>query len=260
MTTANPGRVVIVTGSSTGIGEACARRFAAEENARLVINSRTAARCEPIAASLRAEGHDAIAFPADVRDRVQVGAMVDAAVQRWGRVDVMINNAGVNRIERSEDLPEEDWRLVIDTMLTGAFWGCQAAGKQMLGQEPQGGVIINISSLYGITANRYRAAYASAKHGLEGLTKVLAAEWALQNIRVVSICPAYIKTEMDEGDSSSPIGGYTVAEIIHRTPMGRYGTLDEVADAVLFAASPRASYITGTDLIVDGGYYCYGGW
>lgn len=253
-------RVVIVTGSSTGIGESIARRFAAEENARIVVNSRTAARCEPVAESLRAAGADAIAVPGDVRRRGEVQRLVDAAVERWGRVDVMVNNAGVNRIARSEELSEDDWRLVMDTMLTGPFFGSQAAGLQMMKQEPQGGVIINISSLWGVTVNSFRAAYASAKHGLEGLTRVLACEWADRNIRVVSICPAFIQTEMDEGDSSSPVGGYTSTDIKRRTPMGRYGTLDEVSDAVLFVASPRASYITGSDILVDGGWGAYGGW
>ena len=254
------GPVVIVTGSSTGIGEAIARRFARDENARVVVNSRTAARCEPVAKRLSSDGHEAVAVPGDVRKKSDVERLVQTAVDRWGRLDVMVNNAGINRIARSEELSEEDWRLVLDTMLTGTFWGCQAAGRQMLKQDPQGGVIVNISSMWGITANAHRAAYVSSKHGVEGLTKVLAAEWARQNIRVVSICPAFIQTEMDVGDSSSPVGGYTEEQILHRTPMGRYGTIDEVADAVLYVASPRATYITGSDILVDGGWYCYGGW
>lgn len=253
-------RVVIVTGSSTGIGEDIARRFARDENARLVINSRTAQRCEPVAESLRQEGFDAIAVPGDVRSAADNQKLVDAAVERWGRVDVMINNAGINRIARSEDISEEDFKLVLDTMLVGPLLGSQAAAKQMMKQDPQGGVIINISSLWGLTVYLYRAAYASAKHGLEGLTKVLAVEWAPKNIRVLSICPAFIKTEMDEGDSSSPVGGYTEADILRRTPMHRYGSLEEVSNAVLFAASPKASYLTGSPIIVDGGWMAYGGW
>ena len=253
-------RVIIVTGSSTGIGEDIARRFAHDEGARVVVNSRTAPRCEPIAASLRAEGHDVVAVPGDVRRRADNQRLVDAAVERWGRVDVMINNAGVNRIGKSEDISEEDFRLVLDTMLIGPLLGAQAAGKQMMKQDPQGGVIINISSLWGLTVYLYRAAYASAKHGLEGLTKVLAVEWAPHNIRVLSICPAFIKTEMDEGDSSNPVGGYTEADILRRTPMHRYGSLEEVSNAVLFAASPKASYMSGSPLIIDGGWMAYGGW
>jgi 3-oxoacyl-[acyl-carrier protein] reductase len=253
-------RVVVVTGSSTGIGEDIARRFAREEGARVVLNSRTAARCEPVAESLRKEGYDAIAVPGDVRVKADVEKVVDEAVRRWGRVDVMVNNAGINRIAKSEDLTEEDYRLVLDTMLVGPLFGCQAAGRHMMAQDPKGGVIINISSLWGLTVYLYRAAYASAKHGLEGLTKVLAVEWAPHDIRVLTICPAFIKTEMDEGDSSSPVGGYTEADILRRTPMHRYGTLEEVSNAVLFAASPKASYLTGSPIIVDGGWMAYGGW
>jgi NAD(P)-dependent dehydrogenase (short-subunit alcohol dehydrogenase family) len=249
------GRVAIVTGSSTGIGEAIAEAFAAE-GARLVVNSRSAQRAASVAERLTQSGAEAIAVGADVSRKAECERLVAAAFERWGRVDVMVNNAGVNAIRPSLDLSEEDWRRVIDTNLSGVFFGCQAAGKVMLSQGS--GVIVNVSSVYGHVGVPRRAAYASTKHGLLGMTKVLAVEWARLGVRVVSLDPGYIKTPLDEQDQAT--GDYTDADIIRRTPMGRFGTLADVAKAAVFLASDDAGYVTGSSLAVDGGWLAYGAW
>ncbi len=248
-------RVAIVTGSSTGIGEAIARLYAGN-GARVVINSRSLERAQRVAADLAKDGFETLPVAADIADRAQVGRMVRQTVERWGRLDILVNNAGTSMIAPSEDLSEADWRRTIDVDLTGPFLCSQAAAREMIPRG--GGVIINISSILGETGLQMRAAYCSAKHGLIGLTRVLAIEWAKHRIRVVAINPGYIETPMDVGDQSS--GGYTPADIRRRTPLGRYGTTDEVARCALFLAAEDSAYITGSVVDVDGGWLAYGGW
>jgi NAD(P)-dependent dehydrogenase (short-subunit alcohol dehydrogenase family) len=248
-------RVAVITGSSVGIGEAIAWAYA-REGARVVVHSRSPDRAERVARALRDGGHDAVAVAGDVADRSTADRLAAAAAERWGRLDILVNNAGTSMIGPSETLPEEGWRQTIDTNLTGAFFCAQAAARLMLAQRR--GVILNISSILGEVGLPKRAAYCASKHGLIGLTKVLAAEWASKGIRVVSIDPAYIKTAMDERDQVA--GDYTNADIERRTPLGRFGTVDEVARAAAFLASDDASYITGSCITVDGGWVAYGGW
>jgi 3-oxoacyl-[acyl-carrier protein] reductase len=249
------GRVAIVTGSSMGIGEAIARLYA-ENGARVAINSRSLVRAQRVAEELARAGVEALAVEADVADRAQVDRMVRQTVERWGRLDILVNNAGTSMIAPSVELAEADWRRTIDVDLTGPFLCSQAAAREMIPRG--GGVIVNIASILGETGLQMRAAYCSAKHGLIGLTRVLAIEWAQHQIRVVAINPGYIETPMDVGDQAS--GGYTPADIRRRTPQGRYGTADEVARCALFLASEDARFITGSVLNVDGGWLAYGGW
>ena len=248
-------RVAIVTGSSMGIGEAIAWAYA-REGARIVVHSRSPERGERVAQALREGGHDAVAVAGDVRDASTAERLVDAAERRWHRLDILVNNAGTSMIGPSETLPEEGWRLTIDTNLTGAFFCAQAAARVMIPKRK--GVILNISSILGEVGLPKRAAYCASKHGLVGLTKVLGTEWARHGVRVVGIDPAYIKTPMDERDQGT--GDYTSADIERRTPAGRFGGVEEVAAAALFLASDDAAYITGSCVTVDGGWVAYGGW
>ncbi len=248
-------RVAIVTGSSMGIGEAIAWAYA-REGARVVVHSRAAERADRVARALAEGGHEAIAVAGDVRERAAAERLVDAARERWGRLDILVNNAGTSMIGPSETLAEEGWRLTIDTNLTGAFFCAQAAARVMIPQRR--GVIVNISSILGEVGLPRRAAYCASKHGLIGLTKVLGTEWARHGIRVVSLDPAYIKTPMDERDQGT--GDYTSADIERRTPLGRFGTVEEVARVAVFLASDDASYITGSCVTADGGWVAYGGW
>jgi NAD(P)-dependent dehydrogenase (short-subunit alcohol dehydrogenase family) len=248
-------RVAVVTGASMGIGEAIAWAFA-REGARVVINSRSRERAERVATALSLEGREAMAVEADVSRRSDAQRLVQETKDRWGRLDIMVNNAGVSMIAPSENLSEEDWRRTLDINITGAFFCAQAAARAMIPQRR--GVIINISSILGETGLPKRAAYCASKHALNGLTKVLAAEWAPYGIRVVGIAPGYIRTPMDVRDTGT--GDYTEADIESRTPLGRYGTPEEVARAAVFLASDNASYITGVTLLVDGGWTAFGGW
>lgn len=248
-------RVAIVTGSSMGIGEAIAWAYA-REGARVVINSRAPDRAKRVADALVAAGHAALPVAADVSRKAEAERLVQAAADRWGRLDAMVNNAGTSMIGPSESLSEENWRKTIDLNLSGAFFGCQAAARVMIPQK--GGSIINIGSILGATGLPKRAAYCSSKHGLVGLTRVLAAEWARYGIRVNVINPAYIKTPMDVQDQVT--GDYTDKDIERRTPLGRFGSVEEVARVALFLASDDASYVTGGSIDVDGGWLAYGGW
>jgi 3-oxoacyl-[acyl-carrier protein] reductase len=249
------GQVAIITGSSMGIGKAIAQVYG-EAGARVAINSRDEGRARAVADELGTQGIEALPVAADVGTTAGVARLFAAVDARWGQVDVLVNNAGTSMIGPSEALPLADWQRTLDLNLTGPFLCAQEAARRMMPRRR--GVIINIASILGETALPMRAAYAATKHGLNGLTKVLAVEWARHGIRVHSINPAYIATPMDTGDQVS--GDYTTADIHRRTPLGRYGTAEEVANAALFLASEASSYMTGSRVDVDGGWLAYGGW
>jgi 3-oxoacyl-[acyl-carrier protein] reductase len=250
------GKVAVVTGSSGGIGLAIATQFA-REGAAVVVNSRERERAERAAAGLAEEGHRVLAFAADTRSAEQVQAMAEAAESHFGGLDVWVNNAGVNAIVASAELPVEDWDRVIATNLSGCFYGSQAAARLMLPRRH--GVIIQIGSVMGELGLPRRAAYTAAKHGLIGLTKTLGAEWAADNVRVVCLDPGYIRAGL--GISSQKRGGaFTAEDIERRTPMHRFGEPEEVARVAVFLASDDASFITGSHVTVDGGWLAYGGW
>ncbi len=249
------GQVAIVTGSSMGIGRAIARAFGAA-GARVVINSRDQARAREATDDLAADGVNAFAVVADLSRAEDVARLFATVDAEWGPPDVLVNNAGASMIGPSEHLSLDDWQYTLNLNLTAPFLCSQEAARRMI---PRGkGVIINISSVLGESGLPKRAAYCASKHGLNGLTKVLAVEWARHGIRVHAINPAYIATPMDTGDQVS--GDYTHADIERRTPLGRYGTSDEVANAALFLASDASSYMTGSRVDVDGGWLAYGGW
>lgn len=249
-------KVCIVTGSSMGIGEAIASLFA-KEGAHVVINSRKLERAQVVANRLAREGYSAIAVEADTSVKADVERLAAAAVEEWGRIDVMVNNAGISMVYPSDELTEENWKRAIDVNLTGVFFCSQEAAKYMIPQKS--GSIIQIGSILGRVGLPMRAAYCASKHGLIGLNKVLATEWAEHNVRSNVIDPAYILTAMNDQDQLSA-GSYSDDDIVRRTPLKRYGTVDEVANTALFLASDESSYITGTQIDVDGGWVAYGGW
>lgn len=249
------GRVAVVTGSSTGIGLAIAERCAAE-GAAVVLNSRSQERADRAAESVMAGGGRAASFEADVSRPEQVAALAQAAVDRFGSLDVWVNNAGINAIKPAVELEPAEFRRVVEVNLNACFYGSQAAARIMLRQRR--GVIIQIGSIFGEVGMPMRAAYCSAKHGLIGLTRVLSNEWAGQGVRVACVDPAYVRTALDAVDQSS--GGYEDADVERRTPLGRYAAAEEIASVVAFVASDQASYITGTSITVDGGWMAYGGW
>lgn len=252
--TALAGRVAIVTGSSGGIGEAVAIELAAA-GAAVVVNSRSQARAEPVAREIRSRGGNAIAIAADVCDSAQLATLVAAAVEQLGGLQILVNNAGAGLVAPSEELREGDWRRLIELDLTAPFLCAQAAARHML--SAGGGVIVNVASALGHTAMPGRAAYASAKHGLIGLTKVLGIEWASRGVRCLAVSPGYVATELVKENMRR--GGFDERDIERRTPLGRLATPDEVARVVAFLASDGASYMTASHVLVDGGWVGYGG-
>lgn len=249
-------KVCIVTGSSKGIGLAIAERFA-QEGAVVIVNSRSASRAEETMNALKEKGYQKVDFFAgDVSKKSVAAEMVQYAVEKYGRLDVLVNNAGINKIAPSTELAEEDFRRVLDTNVCGVFFCAQEAGKQMVKQNS--GSIINLSSVFGLECVGGRAAYSTSKAAVIGMTKVLSVEWASHNVRVTAIAPGYIATDMGIGDQTD--GGYDDADIQRRTPLGRYGRSEEVANLALFLASDEASYVTGDVYCIDGGWTAYGGW
>jgi NAD(P)-dependent dehydrogenase (short-subunit alcohol dehydrogenase family) len=244
------GKVTIVTGAASGIGRAAARLFG-EAGARLVPVDRDEAGLRELAGGLGHAGDDVLTHVADVSDATAVQRAVAAAVARFGRLDCAFNNAGVEPVQATvAELPDEEWRRVIDINLTGVFLCMKHEIGAMLAGE--GGAIVNTSSGLGLVATPERAAYVAAKHGVLGLTKTAALEYATSAVRVNAICPGVIDTPMARRD----IGGDpAVAEAFAKLhPIGRMGRAEEIAAAAAFLLSDAASFITGTALVVDGGY------
>jgi len=238
-------RVVIVTGASSGLGVAFAQAFA-EAGADVVLGARRVERLADTAALVTATGRRALSVATDVADPAQCQALVDAAMAEFGRVDVLVNNAGIGTAVPATHETPEQFRSVIDVNLNGCYWMAQACGRVM---QP-GSSIINISSVLGLTtAGLPQAAYASSKAALIGLTRDLAQQWTgRKGIRVNAIAPGFFASEMTE--QYPP--GYLEAQQA-RIPMGRKGDPAELAATAVFLASPAAGYITGQTLPVDGG-------
>lgn len=248
-------KVCVITGSSMGIGEAIAKKFL-DEGATVILNSRKQERVDASIAAFTEEGYEKVdGYAFDVGHEERLEEVADNIMKKYGKIDVLVNNAGINAIGDSFTLPAADYVRVLTTNLAGVFFASQVFGKRMRGK---GGAIVNIDSIFGSVCTGGRAAYSSSKGGVLALTKVLGVEWAKEGIRVNSVAPGYIKTNLDELDQAS--GGYTDADICGRTPMGRYGTPEEIANVVAFVASDEASFMTGENINVDGGWVAFGGW
>lgn len=242
------GNVAVITGAARGIGRACAERFL-QEGAKLVIADIDGAALADCATALgRPEA--VLAVPTDVTRRAEVDALVAAAVARFGRLDIMLNNAGIARNQPFLEIAESDFDDVIGVNLKGAFFGTQAAGRQMAAQGG-GGVIINMSSINALLANPNLATYAISKGGMNQLTSVASVALAPHGIRVVGVGPGTILTEMvEQAIMTSDAARHAV---LARTPIGRCGEPAEIASVAAFLASADASYITGQTIYPDGG-------
>lgn len=239
------GKVVIVTGASSGLGVSFARGFA-EAGADVVLAARRAEKLADTAAMVEGLGRKALVVPADVADPARCQAVVDAAMDAFGHVDVLINNAGVGTAFPATRETPEQFRTVIDVNLNGSYWMAQACGRVM---QP-GSAIINISSILGITtAGLPQAAYASSKAGVIGLTRDLAQQWgSRKGIRVNAIAPGFFESEMTDTYQD----GYLDSQL-PRVVLGRTGRGEEIAATAIWLATPASGYVTGQTVAVDGG-------
>lgn len=239
-------KVVVVTGASSGLGVYFARAFA-EAGANVVLAARRVEKLAQAADLVAATGRQALPVATDIADPAAATAMVDAAMERFGRVDVLINNAGVGTAHPATRETPEQFREVIDVNLNGAYWAAQACGRVM----GPGSSIVNISSILGLTtAGLPQAAYAASKAGLIGLTRDLAQQWGgRKGIRVNAIAPGFFQSEMT--DQYRP--GY-LDSVSHRIVLGRMGDPEELAATAVWLASDAGGYVTGQTLAVDGGF------
>ena len=247
------GKVAIVTGGGKGIGKGIATAFA-REGAKVVVASRSQDVIEAVAQGIKNAGGEAAAVCVDVRKVESINELVQKTVDRYGRVDLLVNNAGITMGCASEDLSPEDWRTAMETDLYSVFFASQAAARVMIPQG--GGGIINISSVNGILAAPRRAAYCASKAAVNELTKVLAIEWADRNIRVNAIAPGYVRTELVQDVIDK--GAISLEAILRRTPQHRIGEVDDIAGLAVYIASDQSSYMTGSIVNIDGGWLAYG--
>ncbi|RLC09982.1 MAG: hypothetical protein DRI24_20960 [Deltaproteobacteria bacterium] len=239
---------VLITGASGGIGEAIVM-LCASAGASLCLNGTREEKLQRLSKRLDEQGVDHHYKALSLTEKGSAEKLVNACVKSLGGIDVLINCAGINRVQLAEDVTEENWDAVFDINLKALFLICQAAGRIMI--EKGGGKIINISSQAGSVAIPYRAAYCSSKGGVDQLTRVLALEWSKYNINVNAVAPTFVKTEMTNKMFEDPEFKKFVLDSI---PLGRMASPDEVAYPVLFLATEYADMITGHILMVDGGW------
>ena len=242
------GRVAVVSGGSMGLGRQMAEGLA-EMGANLVLCARKKERCEEAAESLRSLGVQVLALGCDVKDKAAIQRVVDATLAQFGRIDILINNAGVSWGAPVDEMTLEQWDKVLSTNLTGTFLFCQAVGKAMAAQRS--GKIINIASVAGLggaSAELQAIGYHASKGGVIAFTKDLACKWALHNIQVNAIAPGWFPTHMSEW-----IIEHRKDSLLEKIPLGRFGGDHDLKGAAVFLASDASAYVTGHVLVVDGG-------
>ena len=242
------GRVAIVSGGSMGLGLQMAKGLA-EMGANLVLCARNKERCEEAAESLRSLGGQALALGCDVKDKAAIEHVVEQTLEKFGRIDILINNAGMSWGAPVEDMTLEQWDKVLSTNLTGTFLFCQAVGKTMVAQRS--GKIINIASVAGLggaSAELQAIGYHASKGGVIAFTKDLACKWAPHNIQVNAIAPGWFPTHM-----SGWIIEHRKNSLLEKIPLGRFGGDHDLKGAAVFLASGASAYVTGHVLVVDGG-------
>lgn len=248
-------RVAVVTGSSQGIGKAIVLAFARSGNyGKIVVNSRKHAEAQQVSNEIKSLGCDSVAIEADISKESDCIRLIKETVRHYGKIDVLVNNAGIQQEVPFEETSAEVWRKIINVDLTGPFLCSREAVKQMRIQQPMGGCIINITSVHQEIPKPFYAAYAAAKAGVKMMTKTMALELARYNIRVNAVAPGAIETDMNRELQEDK---QELNKVLRRIPLGRIGTTQEVANVVDFLSSDRANYVTGSVYFVDGGMTLY---
>ncbi len=246
------GRTAVVIGGTSGIGRAIAHGLA-EAGANVVCTSRRADQTEIAASEIETFGRETLRVTSDVADRASIKNLLDKCLEKFGKVDILVNSAGRTKRAPTLEFAEEDWNAILETNLTGTLRTCQIFGEQMIKQKY--GRIINIASLSTFVSLFEVAAYSASKAAVASLTKSLAIEWAKDGVNVNAIAPGVFKTDLNRALLESSERG---REFQMRTPMGRFGQVEELAGAAVFLASEAASYVTGEVLVVDGGFLASG--
>lgn len=246
------GRVAVVIGGTSGIGRALAHGLA-DAGANVVPSSRRPEQVDATASEIEALGRATVRCTSDVADRDSLQQLLDETVADLGKVDILINCAGTTKRTPTLDLSDEEWNMIMETNLTGTLRGCQVFGRHMI--ENGYGRIINIASLSTFVSLYEVAAYAASKSAVASLTKSLAIEWAKKGVNVNAIAPGVFRTALNTKLLDETPRGQ---EFLTRTPMGRFGIVDELAGAAVFLASEAASFVTGEVLVVDGGFLASG--
>lgn len=241
------GQVALVTGASRGLGKAMALALA-EAGADCVVCARSVKDLEETASAIQALGRKALSVKVDVTIRGEVEAMAEEALKAFGRIDILVNCAGIAHVKPLLEVAAEDWTRVLDTNLNGTFLCSKAVGAHMAARK--GGRIINVASVAALLGSPNLAPYAASKGGVLQLTRSLAIEWARYNIRVNAICPGYFLTAMNEAFFAAPEGQEYIKRWI---PMRRVGKPEELGGIVVFLASEASSFVTGAAFVVDGG-------
>lgn len=250
------GRTALITGGGQGIGRAFAHALG-EAGAAVAIVDLVLERAETVAGELAGKGIESMALQADVTQPDSVARMMDAIIGKWGKITIGVNNAGIGQWVDSESMSESDWDRMLGINLKGVFLCAQAEARVML---PAGyGKIINTASMSGTISNmpQNQSAYNTSKAGVIHLTRSLAAEWAARGVRVNSISPGYTRTQLVDDLLATPIGARMLPEWMRMTPMGRMGDVTDLQGAVVFLAAAVSDFMTGSDMIIDGGYCCW---
>jgi NAD(P)-dependent dehydrogenase (short-subunit alcohol dehydrogenase family) len=246
--------VAVITGAAQGIGRRTAELLASRGYRIAIVDLREPA---DTAQAIASAGGEVLAHIANVADEAQVTDFAAQVIARYGRADVLVNNAGISLIIPAELTSAADFRRVLEVNLVAPFLLSKAFGTKMLAAGA--GSIVNVASIAGLLAVSDRAAYNASKHGLVGLTRTLAAEWGGRGVRVNAVCPGWVKTEMDHADQAG--GSYSDADITQRVPMGRFASPDDIAHAIAFLAnSGESGFINGHTLTVDGGWTADASW
>jgi 2-deoxy-D-gluconate 3-dehydrogenase len=246
-------KVAIVTGGNGGIGLGMARGLAAA-GARVVVGARDQNKSRAAVKDLEGRGAEAMAVAVDVADEASVSTLVRTVAERWGRIDVLVNNAGINIRKPAHELALAEWHRVVDTNLTSAFLCARAVYPVM--KAAGAGKIVNIGSMMSIFGASFAPAYGASKGGMVQLTKSLAIAWARDNIQVNAVLPGWIDTDLTRRARQEVSGLHE--SVLRRTPAGRWGGIDDMAGIAVFLASPASDFITGTAIPVDGGYSIQG--